>query len=70
MAKKDDLDAETLALIEWCTQVETFLVAAGASLVEAQNYIDEQAEWFTVSFTTGSHHKKLPKHLLMSHKVP
>ena len=53
MAKKDDLDAETLALIEWCTQVETFLVAAGASLVEAQRYIDEQAEWFTDQFYDG-----------------
>jgi hypothetical protein len=47
MAKKEEIDPDTLALIEWCTEVEGFLVAAGASLREAQAYIEEQAEWFT-----------------------
>lgn len=53
MAKKEDLDPETLELIQWCTEVEGFLVAAGASLKEAQDYIDEQAEWFTDQFYDG-----------------
>ena len=37
MAKKknDDLDPETLALIQWCTEVEPFLVAGGATLTQA-----------------------------------
>jgi hypothetical protein len=42
-----------LALIQWCTEVEVFLVAAGASLREAQDYIEEQAEWFTDQFYEG-----------------
>jgi len=53
MAKKDELDPDTLALIQWCTEVEVFLVAAGASLREAQDYIEEQAEWFTDQFYEG-----------------
>jgi hypothetical protein len=40
-------------LIEWCTEVEGFLVAAGATLREAQGYIEEQAEWFTDQFYEG-----------------
>jgi hypothetical protein len=47
MAKKEEVDADTLALIQWCTEVEEYLVAAGASLREAQGYIEENAEWFT-----------------------
>ncbi len=53
MAKKEELDPETLELIEWCTEVEGYLVAAGASLKEAQDYIEEQAEWFTDQFYEG-----------------
>ena len=53
MAKKDELDPDTLALIQWCTEVEVFLVAAGANLREAQDYIEEQAEWFTDQFYEG-----------------
>ena len=53
MAKKDELDPDTLALIQWCTEVEVFLVAAGASLRKAQDYIEEQAEWFTDQFYEG-----------------
>jgi hypothetical protein len=53
MPKKNELDPETVALIEWCTQVEGFLVAAGASLEQAQEHIDEQAEWFTDQFFEG-----------------
>jgi hypothetical protein len=53
MPKKNELDPETAALIEWCTQVEGFLVAAGASLEQAQEHIEEQAEWFTDQFFEG-----------------
>ncbi len=53
MAKKEDIDPETLELIQWCTEVEGYLVAAGASLKEAQDHIDEQAEWFTDQFYEG-----------------
>lgn len=53
MAKKEEIDPDTLALLEWCTEVESFLVAAGASLREAQGYIEEQAEWFTDQFYEG-----------------
>lgn len=54
MAKKNQtLDPEEIELIEWCIEVEGFLVAAGASLEEAQDYIEEQAEWFTDMFFDG-----------------
>ncbi len=51
--KKNDIDPETDALIAWCIEVEGFLVAAGATLREAQDHIDEQAEWFTDQFYDG-----------------
>jgi hypothetical protein len=54
MAKKnDDLDLETLALINWCIEVEGFLVAGGATLGQAQEHIEEQVEWFTDQFYDG-----------------
>lgn len=53
MAKKEEIDADTLTLIQWCTEVEEHLVAAGASLREAQDYIEENAEWFTDQFYEG-----------------
>ena len=53
IAKKEEIDPDTLALIQWCTEVEGFLVAAGATLREAQGYIEEQAEWFTDQFYEG-----------------
>ncbi|MCA1326568.1 hypothetical protein [Herbaspirillum sp. alder98] len=53
MAKKEKLDPETEALIKWCTEVETFLVAAGATLAQAQDHIEEQVEWFTDQFYDG-----------------
>lgn len=53
MAKKDKLDPETQELIQWCTEVEGFLVAAGASLREAQDHIEEQVEWFIDQFYEG-----------------
>ena len=54
MTKQQDLDPDEAALIEWCTQVEELLVAAGASQNEAQDYIEDNAEWFTDLFYNGS----------------
>lgn len=51
--KKNDLDPETEALIQWCTEVEGFLVAAGVTLDQAQDHISEQSEWFTDQFYDG-----------------
>ena len=53
MAKKNTPDPEVEALIQWCTEVEGFLVAAGATLRQAQDHIEEQAEWFTDLFYEG-----------------
>jgi hypothetical protein len=53
MAKKETLDAETMALINWCMEVEGFLVAAGATVAQAQDHIEEQIEWFTDQFYEG-----------------
>ena len=51
--KKKELDAETLALIQWCIEVEGFLVAGGATVAEAQDHIEEQVEWFTDQYYDG-----------------
>ena len=53
MAKKPEIDPETLELIKWCTEVETFLVAGGATLAQAQEHIEEEVEWFTDQFYDG-----------------
>ncbi len=53
MAKKEQLDPETAALIEWCTEVEKFLVAGGATLAQAQEHIEEEVEWFTDQYYDG-----------------
>jgi hypothetical protein len=53
MAKKEELDEETMALINWCIEVEKHLVAGGASQREAQDHIEEQVEWFTDLFYDG-----------------
>ena len=54
MSKKEEkLDPETEALIQWCTEVEGFLVAGGATLEQAQEHIEEQVEWFTDLFYDG-----------------
>jgi len=50
MAKKEELDEETMALINWCIEVEKHLVAGGATVQEAQDHIEEQVEWFTDMF--------------------
>jgi hypothetical protein len=53
MPKKEKIDPETAALIQWCTEVEGFLVAGGATLAQAQEHIEEQVEWFTDMFYDG-----------------
>ncbi len=53
MKKKGTPDPDEVALIEWCIEVEAFLVAAGATLRQAQEHIEEQAEWFTDQFYNG-----------------
>ncbi|MBN9474192.1 MAG: hypothetical protein ABS43_00275 [Bordetella sp. SCN 67-23] len=53
MATDKDNDPDLQALIQWCTEVEEFLVAAGASREEAQDYIEQEAEWFTDQFYDG-----------------
>ncbi|MDB5907382.1 MAG: hypothetical protein JWP34_1496 [Massilia sp.] len=53
MAKKEELDEETMALIHWCIEVEKFLVAGGATQAQAQEHIEEQVEWFTDRFYDG-----------------
>src|SRR3569832_1831836 len=50
MGKYSKPDPDTLALIKWCTLVEGFLVAGGATLDQAQQHIEEQVEWFTDQF--------------------
>ena len=43
MAKKnDELDPETMAVIEWCIEVEGYLVAGGATVAQAQEYIEDR----------------------------
>ena len=51
--KKNTLDPDEAALIEWSIEVEGFLVAAGATVRQAQEHIEEQAEWFTDLFYDG-----------------
>ncbi|MGE4370902.1 MAG: hypothetical protein AB7E12_14625 [Burkholderiaceae bacterium] len=51
--KKHELDPEEIALIEWCTVVEELFVAAGVPRPEAQQYIEDEAEWFTDMFFDG-----------------
>jgi hypothetical protein len=53
MAKKEELDEETMALINWCIEVERHLVAGGATQKQAQEHIEEQVEWFTDLFYDG-----------------
>jgi hypothetical protein len=50
MAKKEELDEETMALINWCIEVEGHLVAGGATQAQAQEHIEENVEWFTDMF--------------------
>jgi hypothetical protein len=51
--KSNAVDKETMAVIEWCIQVEGLLVKAGATQKQAQDHIEENAEWFTDLFYDG-----------------
>jgi len=51
--KEDELDPDTIALLQWCAEVEALFVAAGATADEAQQQIEENAEWFTDMFFDG-----------------
>ncbi len=51
--KQEELDPETMALIEWCVEVEGFLIQGGATQAQAQEHIEEQVEWFTDLFYDG-----------------
>ena len=51
--KQGTPDPDEVALIEWCIEVEGHLVAAGATERQAQEHIEEQAEWFTDMFYNG-----------------
>ncbi|TWI62130.1 hypothetical protein IP91_04239 [Pseudoduganella lurida] len=53
MAKKEELDEETLAFIQWCIEVEGFLVAGGATVKEAQDHIEEESDWFSDQYCDG-----------------
>jgi hypothetical protein len=54
MAKKPEPpDPDEVALIQWCTEVEELFVAAGASREQAQQHIEDEAEWFTDMFYDG-----------------
>lgn len=54
MAQKPEaLDPDEVALIQWCTEVEELFVVAGASREEAQQHIEDEAEWFTDMFYEG-----------------
>ncbi|NYT58092.1 hypothetical protein H0A65_04050 [Alcaligenaceae bacterium] len=51
--KREKLDPDEVALIQWCTEIEELFVAAGASREEAQQHIEDEAEWFTDMFYEG-----------------
>ena len=53
MGRKEKLDPEVEALIQWCIAVEGFLVAGGATVEQAQQHIEEEVEWFTDLFYEG-----------------
>lgn len=46
-------DPDEVALIQWCIEVEELFVQAGASREQAQQQIEDEAEWFTDMFYDG-----------------
>ncbi|OXR49781.1 MULTISPECIES: hypothetical protein [unclassified Pusillimonas] len=48
-----DTDPDEAALIEWCIQVEELFVAAGVPRKDAQQYIEDEADWLTDMFYDG-----------------
>ncbi len=54
MAKKnEELDEETLAVINWCIEVEAYLIKGGATQAQAQDFIEEEIEFLTDQFYDG-----------------
>ncbi len=53
MSKKSNYDPDEQALLEWCMEVEELLIAGGATRRQAQEYIEEEAEWFTDMYYDG-----------------
>jgi hypothetical protein len=51
--KQEELDPETMALIQWCIEVEGWLAKGGATQKQAQDHIEEEVEWFTDLFYDG-----------------
>lgn len=51
--KKEELDPETLEFIQWCIEVEGWLVKGGATIEQAQDHIEEEVEWFMDKFYDG-----------------
>jgi hypothetical protein len=54
MAKKnEELDEETLAVINWCIELEGHLVKGGATVEQAQEFIEDQIDVLTDQFYDG-----------------
>lgn len=51
--KQQEADPDEIALIKWCTVVEKIFVIAGVPLREAQQHIENEADWFTDMFYDG-----------------
>lgn len=51
--KQPEMDPDEIALIQWCTVVEELFIAAGVPREQAQQYIEDEAEWFTDMFYEG-----------------
>lgn len=51
--KQQEIDPDEVALLEWCTVVEELFVAAGVPRPDAQQFIEDEAEWLTDMFYEG-----------------
>ena len=51
--KREKLDPDEAALIQWCMAVEELFVEAGVSRGDAQLHIEEEADWFTDMYYEG-----------------
>lgn len=51
--KQQEADPDEVALLEWCTVVEELFVAAGVPRPDAQQFIEDEAEWLTDMFYEG-----------------
>jgi hypothetical protein len=51
--KHEELDEETMAVINWCIEVEGHLVKGGATQAQAQEFIEAEIEFLTDQFYDG-----------------